>query len=217
MFEKSRKVRTLVWPLKCRFQFYWSEKLETWSESRYGWNDIAHLVRSRDLLQIFWAALYFTHQLFCHFTDCSVKYLEISIWNFQGLFLTSIWIIFQNFMKLACLEDAFSKIGIFRILVCNLQTGSAMSKFFWFRTSLWLPTSVKIFMVLPFVVFENSVGEATSPQMPLSCQKRQMPLLKGERGVQGQRLDLFYFFTVKSSTLDGIITFYRMKISLHAL
>ena len=30
---------------------------------------------------------------------------------------------------------------------------------------------------------------------------------EGKRGVQGQILDFLYFFTVKFSTLDGIITF----------
>ena len=50
--------------------------------------------------------------------------------NFQGLFLTSIVTILQNFVRLACLEIAFLKIGIFGILVCNLQTGPVMSKKF---------------------------------------------------------------------------------------
>ena len=46
---------------------------------------------------------------------------------------------------------------------------------------------------------------------------RNISPVEGKRGVQGQKLDFLYFFTVKSSTLDGIITFYRIKISSHAL
>ena len=34
---------------------------------------------------------------------------------------------------------------------------------------------------------------------------------------QGQNLDFLYFFIAKSSTLDGMVTFYRMKISSPAL
>ena len=40
-FEKSRKIHTPGLALiKCRFQFYSSEKLKTWSVSRYWWNNI---------------------------------------------------------------------------------------------------------------------------------------------------------------------------------
>ena len=39
------------------------------------------------------------------------------------------------------------------------------------------------------------------------------PRFKARGGVKGQKLDFLYFFIVKSSTLDGIVTFYRMKIS----
>ena len=42
-------------------------------------------------------------------------------------------------------------------------------------------------------------------------------LFSAREVVQGQKLDFFSFFTVKSSTLEGIITFYRMKISFHTL
>ena len=42
-------------------------------------------------------------------------------------------------------------------------------------------------------------------------------IVKARGGVQGQKLDFLYFFIVKSSTLDGIVTFYRMKISSPAL
>ena len=41
--------------------------------------------------------------------------------------------------------------------------------------------------------------------------------LRREGGIQGQQLDFLYFFTVKTSTLDGIITFFRMKIYSYAL
>ena len=51
--------------------------------------------------------------------------------------------ILQNFVKLACLEVAFPKLGIFGILVCNLQTGPVMSKL-----------HGKNCMVIPFVVPE---------------------------------------------------------------
>ena len=70
-----------------------------------------------------------------------------------------------NFVKLACLEVAFLKIGI---SVCNLQTRSGMSKFFFILclrmgTNKWLKVSLSY-------LFEISGG------MPLSCQKRQIPL-----------------------------------------
>ena len=41
--------------------------------------------------------------------------------------------------------------------------------------------------------------------------------LKARGGVQGQKLDFLYFFIVKSSTFEGIITFYRVKISFDTL
>ena len=41
--------------------------------------------------------------------------------------------------------------------------------------------------------------------------------IKARGGVQGQKLDFLSFFIVKSSNLDGIVTFYRMKISSPAL
>ena len=41
--------------------------------------------------------------------------------------------------------------------------------------------------------------------------------VKARGEVQGQKLAFSYFFTVKSSTLEGIITFYRMKISYRTL
>ena len=43
----------------------------------------------------------------------------------------SIRTIQQTFVKLAYLEVAFLKIGIFVILVCNLQTQPGMSTFFY--------------------------------------------------------------------------------------
>ena len=118
--------------IRCRFQFYTPERLETVQclESRFWWHDPINLVKSRDQVRIVKAVLYFTVQFFSAFSDCSVKYpiFETSIWNFQGLFLTSIVTILQNCLKLAYLEVAFHKIVIFRILVCNLQTGLVMSK-----------------------------------------------------------------------------------------
>ena len=42
-------------------------------------------------------------------------------------------------------------------------------------------------------------------------------IFKARGGVQGQKLDFLYFLTVKSSTFNGIITFYRMKISFDTL
>ena len=42
----------------------------------------------------------------------------------------SIWTMLQNFAKLACLEVAFLNIGIFGILVCNLQAKPDVSKSF---------------------------------------------------------------------------------------
>ena len=40
-----------------------------------------NILKSRDLFRILWADLYFTDQIFWHFTDCSVKWsiFEISI------------------------------------------------------------------------------------------------------------------------------------------
>ena len=57
-----------------------------------------------------------------------VSVFEISIWNFQDFFLASIWTILTKFVKLACLEVVFPKVGIFGILFCNLQTRTDMSK-----------------------------------------------------------------------------------------
>ena len=77
--------------------------------------------------------------------------------------------ILQNFVKLACLEFAFLKIGFFGILVYDLQTSQVMSKKF---SDL---TSGKNFMVIRPVVSEI-LGGGTTPQMPVHCQKEQMLL-----------------------------------------
>ena len=58
-------------------------------------------------------------------------------------------------MRLVCLEYAFPKVGYFGILFCNLQTIPVMStNFFDFLASLWIPTSSKNIIVIPFVVHE---------------------------------------------------------------
>ena len=61
--------------------------------------------------------------------------------------------ILPNFVKLACLEVAFPKIGVFGILICNLQNSQVMSKFV-------------------SEILEG--GGTTPPQMLLHCQKEQM-------------------------------------------
>ena len=72
--------------------------------------------------------------------------------------MTSIVTILQNFVKLACLEVAFLKIGFFGIWVCNLQTSQIMSIFFCFRASLLSMTSSKNCMVIRAVVSETLGG-----------------------------------------------------------
>ena len=131
---------------KCWFQFYPSERLETWNP--------VNLVKSCDLVRILWAVLYFTNQLFWAFyklfTDINLK--------FSG-FLTLIWTILQNFVMLAWLEVAFPKIEFFWILFCHLQIRPNMLSFFLFCSSLWVPTSVKNFIVIDhFIVIFRSQG-----------------------------------------------------------
>ena len=86
--------------------------------------------------------------------------------------MTPIVTILQNFVKLTCLEAAFPKIGFFGILVCNLETGQAMSRIF-LNSCLLMDPNI---WSTSFVVPEISGGGVEPPQMPLSCQKRQMPL-----------------------------------------
>ena len=74
------------------------------------------------------------------------------------------------FHRVSMPRSCISKISFFGILLCNLQNGSAMSKFFWFFVSLWIPTSCKNVIAIPFV-FPEILGK-----VPLSCLKRQMPL-----------------------------------------
>ena len=83
-------------------------------------------------VRILWAVLYFTDQLFSTFYRffCKIANLWDIDLKYQGSFLTSVVTILQNFVKLACLEVAFLKIGFFGILVCNLPTSQVMSKFF---------------------------------------------------------------------------------------
>ena len=66
--------------------------------------------------------------------------------------MTSIMKILQNFVKLACLEVAFLKIGFFGILICNLQM-------------------VNNFMVIRPVVSEILGGLGTIPIHPPDASK----------------------------------------------
>ena len=57
-------------------------------------------------------------------------------------------ILLQNFVKLACLEDAFLKIGI---LVCNLQASQIMSKKILISCLLSLTSGKNVMVIVPVV------------------------------------------------------------------
>ena len=90
------------------------------------WHYPVNLVKPRELFRILWAVLYFTYQLFPAF---NILFCRIAnLWDIDLKFPGHISDVLQNFMKLACLEIAFSNMSIFRILVCNLQTGPGVKK-----------------------------------------------------------------------------------------
>ena len=74
-------------------------------------------IKSRDLVRIFWPALYFTdrHFLAFHILLYNIANLRNINLKFQDHSLTSILIILQYFVKATCLKLAFPKIGFFGI------------------------------------------------------------------------------------------------------
>ena len=95
-----------------------------------------------------------------------IRVFTVTIWNFEDLFRTSILILVENFMKLACLEVAFPKIEFFWILVYSSDKLCP----FWCCFSSWIKTSSKHFIFIPILL-----PELLRP-MSLSCLKKQMPL-----------------------------------------
>ena len=117
-----------------------------------------NLVKSRYLLWFFTGrsvsyrpAFLAFYRLFCKIAnpwDINLKFFRVYFWRQYG-----------QSCKLACLEVAFPKIGIFRVLVCNLQAEPVMSKkFFDFVSPYKYQHLVKKFMVIPFVVPDISGG-----------------------------------------------------------
>ena len=85
--------------------------------------------------------------------------------------------ILQNFVKLACLEVAFLKIGFFGILICNLQTSQLCQNVFGFRASSLSLTSGKNFMFICPVVSEI-LGGWHHPPYASSLAKRADAILR---------------------------------------
>ena len=131
------------------------------------WNHPVNMVNSRDLVRILWTVLYFIGQLFSAFYR--IFYKIANLWNIDLKLLGFISDV--NFAKLACLEVAFPKIGVFGNLVCNLQTGPIMSIFFWFCAS-----SLTLISCKNDGHTSGSFRDLRSLQMSVSCQKEQLLL-----------------------------------------
>ena len=141
-------------------------------------------MESRDLVRILWAVLYFVHQLFSAFYRlvCKIANLGDIDLEFSGSISD---VNSDNIVKWACLEVLFLKIVLSRILVCNLHTGSVMSKFiFDFVLPYRCQNLVNISLSYLCVVFEISGGVST-PQMPLSCQSRYHLTVNGSKLNEG--------------------------------
>ena len=63
----SHNLRSGLALMKCQFQFYFSERLKSWSVSTYGWHHPVSLLKSRNLVWILWTGF------LRHFTKCSEK------------------------------------------------------------------------------------------------------------------------------------------------
>ena len=134
------------------------------------WHHTVNLVQS----QISWAVLYFRDSIFSAFYRLFCKIANL--WDIDLKFPRFLSAVNsdnpKNFVKLACLEVAFPKI---RILVCNLQTRPDMS---WCSFDFVPPYRYQHLAKIyshTFCSFRNLSGDVSISQMPLSCQKRQMP------------------------------------------
>ena len=131
--------------VKCPFQFYSSKDFKLGQCL-----DMDDMTSASKLGEVTWpssAVLYLSYQLFSAFyiMFCKIENLWDIDLKFSGFISDVNMTILQNLVKLACQENAFLKIGIFGILVCNLQTKPNVSKIsFWYRSPYRYNFFVKI-------------------------------------------------------------------------
>ena len=121
------------------------------------WHHPVNLVKSRDLVVILWVALYFTDQLFSAFYRffCKIS----NLYDIDVKFALFIFKVHMDnpakFRKVSMPKRYIFISGFWSLIYRQRQI---CQHFFWYLTSLWIPTSGENFMAISLAVSEISGG-----------------------------------------------------------